>query len=125
MFPNLQIIALVLLLTMCGGAYAYYKSTQSTIQELTRENLELEVESQSLEQTLNKKQEEFEKVVEKQEELTIRLQESEAYRNALVKTLRKHNLTQLALRKPGLIENRINDATNKIFEELKHLSTSD
>ena len=41
------------------------------------------------------------------------------YGDELSKKLREHDLTRLTLRKPGLIEKRVNDATKKVFEELE------
>ena len=53
------------------------------------------------------------------DELQVKLKASEAYGDELGKKLRKHNLTLLTLKKPGLIEKRVNDATQKIFETIE------
>ena len=39
--------------------------------------------------------------------------------NNLAKKLREHDLTMLTLRKPGLIERRVNSATDKILKDLE------
>ena len=53
------------------------------------------------------------------DELKVKLQASEIYGEQLAEKLRTHNLTMLTLRKPGLIETRVNNATSKLFEEFE------
>lgn len=52
-------------------------------------------------------------------ELQKKLQESEVYKDNLISKLQKHDLAALSLKKPGLIEKRINDATKKVFDEIE------
>ena len=49
----------------------------------------------------------------------MKYREAEKYGDELSKKLREHDLTRLTLRKPGLIEKRVNDATQKVFEDLE------
>jgi hypothetical protein len=51
-------------------------------------------------------------------QLQTKLQESEAYGDKLQAIFQKHNLTMLSLKKPGLIEKRMNDATKKLFADI-------
>jgi hypothetical protein len=51
------------------------------------------------------------------------LRESETYKDELIGKLRKHNLTKLAEQNPGLIETRINDATQKLFNDFEQITT--
>ena len=51
------------------------------------------------------------------------LQQAEVYKEELLGKLQKHNLSQLSLKKPGLIERRINDATAKVFDDLESLTS--
>ena len=58
-------------------------------------------------------------------ELNVKLQASEAYGSELSKKLREHNLTALTLRKPGLIETRVNNAVQKLTTELESITSTD
>ena len=40
--------------------------------------------------------------------------------NSYLDIFRRHNLNQLAVAKPGMIEKRINDATNQVFESIEN-----
>ena len=44
----------------------------------------------------------------------------EAEKDRYLDIFRRHNLDKLALAKPGLIENRINSGTAKVFEDLEN-----
>jgi len=50
------------------------------------------------------------------------LQEATAYKDELISKLQRHDLSRLSLRKPGLIEKRINDGTSQVFDDLEKLS---
>ena len=50
------------------------------------------------------------------------LQRAESYGDELRATLQKHNLTSLAQRKPGLIEKRMQNATNKLWDDLRGIT---
>ena len=51
-------------------------------------------------------------------ELQKELQIAEGYGDQLRATLQKHNLTHLANKKPGLIEKRMQNATNRLWDDL-------
>ena len=51
--------------------------------------------------------------------MTIRFHEIEKNLGGLEETLRKHDLRFLALKKPNLIEKRINDATRRVFDMIE------
>ena len=48
----------------------------------------------------------------------------EEYRNELISKLQKHDLTRLSHQKPGMIEKRINNGTQKVFDSLESLTTT-
>jgi hypothetical protein len=50
------------------------------------------------------------------------LQKSEQYGDELRATLQKHNLTALAQKKPGLIENRMQNATDNLWSDLRSIT---
>lgn len=62
----------------------------------------------------------------KQEETIKELREdlkaANAYTRKLERTLSRHNLTKLTAAKPGLIESRINNATQDLFDDLTDIS---
>jgi hypothetical protein len=52
-------------------------------------------------------------------ELQSNLREAEAGLDQIRSTLSDHDLTRLALRKPGLIETRINNGTKEVFDQIE------
>jgi len=101
------------------GAYAYYKDSQARIQLLTANNATLKVADERNQATINALQETAAVQAELTKDLMKNLQESTKYTDSLRKTLSKHDLSYLSMRKPGLIETRINNGTKKLFEELE------
>ena len=55
-------------------------------------------------------------------DLRGRLDKANEYKNVLIGKLRKHNLSKLSLKKPLLVEKRINAGTAKLFRSLEILS---
>ena len=55
-------------------------------------------------------------------ELQLELAEATKYKDELINKLQKHDLTRLSLKKPGLIEKRINNGTKKLFESFESLT---
>ncbi len=104
------------------GGYYYYKDTQSRIQTLTENNSKLEVATQAQEQTINTLIEDREKFEELNKELQTKLDKANQYRDTLIDKLRKHDLAKLSLKKPGLVEKKINNGTKKLFRSLENLT---
>ena len=104
------------------GGYYYYKDTQSRIQTLTENNSKLEVATQQQEQTINTLVEDREKFEELNKELQVKLDKANQYRDTLIDKLRKHDLAKLSLKKPGLVEKKINNGTKKLFRSLESLT---
>ena len=104
------------------GGYYYYKDTQSRIQTLTENNSKLEVATQAQEQTINTLIEDREKFEELNKELQTKLDKANQYRDTLIDKLRKHDLAKLSLKKPGLVEKKINNGTKKLFRSLESLT---
>ena len=100
------------------GGYMYYKDTQERISILTENNAKLEVAAQLQEETINTMIEDVERNAELNRELQDKLQLAEKYGDQLRNTLRKHNLTHLANKKPGLIERKMQNATNRLWDDL-------
>ena len=108
--------------TVVAGGYFYYTTTQTTISELKENNVILRIASEDNQKAMEDMQEDYQKTQVLSAELEVELQESEKRRNELGDLLQRHNLTRLTLKKPGLIENRINDGTKKTFNDIESIT---
>jgi len=104
------------------GAKYYYDTTQATIATLRENNAKLETANQINQETIQKQQQDAVRLSELNNELTIELQRAEQYGDELRATLNKHNLTHLANKKPGLIEQRMQNATDKLWDDLESIT---
>lgn len=116
------IFLLAILGTAAGGAYVYYKDTQARIATLVENNAKLEIVAKTNQETIQRMQEDTIKLQQSIGELNVQLQSAEKYKDELIQKLQKHDLSRLSLQKPGLIEKRINDGTQRIFDELENLT---
>ena len=122
----LKIYILVAVVGLVGGVvyggYYYYKDTQSRIQTLTENNSKLEVAHQQQTQTINTLIADREKFEELNKELQVKLDKANQYKDVLIDKLRKHDLAKLSLKKPGLVQKKINNGTKKLFRSLENLT---
>ena len=122
----LKIYILIIVLGLLGGvgygAYYYYKDTQARIATLTENSAKLEQATNTQKQTIDTLLEDAAKFRELNKELNIKLDAANNYKNTLIDKLRKHNLAKLSLKKPGLVEKKINRGTKKLFESFEKLS---
>jgi len=122
----LKIYMLIFVLGIIGGvgygAYAYYQDTQQRIATLQTNNAKLETVAKKNELTIKSIQKNQEKFATLNKDLQMKLNEAEEYGDDLRKKLHKHNLTRLSIKKPGLIEKRINDGTKKLFKSIESLT---
>ena len=122
----LKIYMLIFVLGIIGGvgygAYAYYQDTQQRIATLQTNNAKLETVAKTNELTITSMQKNQEKFATLNKDLQMKLNEAEEYGDDLRKKLHKHDLTRLSIKKPGLIEKRINDGTKKLFERIESLT---
>ena len=122
MFSSLRIAIVLTLLALAGGGYMYVKKLQCDLQ-IARENVaKMEVAVQVSEASIKTMQEDIVKQAELTRTLQADLQKAERYGDELRSTLQKHNLTALAQQKPGLIEKRMQDATNKLWDDLRSIT---
>lgn len=96
----------------------YYKDTQNRMNVLRENAARLEVAVRANEEALEQTQADAARNAELNLELQERLQVSERYGDELRETLQRHDLTRLALQRPGLIEQRMNDATKQLFDDI-------
>ena len=125
----LKIYILLIVIGLLGGvgygAYYYYKDTQARIATLTENSAKLEQAANTQKETIDTLVADAKKFRELNKELNIKLDAANDYKNTLIDKLRKHNLAKLSLKKPGLVEKKINYGTKKLFESLEKLSGAD
>ncbi len=104
------------------GGWYYYKDTQSRIQTLTENNAKLETAKAIQDQTIDTLIADREKFDKLNKELQVKLEKANDYKNTLIDKLRKHDLAKLSMKKPGMMEKRINNGTKKLFRSLESLT---
>ena len=122
----LKIYILVVVVGLVGGVvyggYYYYKDTQSRIQTLTENNAKIMAAKAAQDNTINTLIADREKFDELNKELQLDLDKANDYKNTIIDKLRKHDLAKLSMKKPGLVEKRINNGTKKLFRSLESLT---
>ena len=121
-----KIYGIILIIGIVGaigfGAKYYYDTTQNKIAVLQDNNAKLELVAETNQSTINRLQEDNAKMNELSKELQSDLAEANKYKDELIEKLQKHDLTRLSLKKPGLIEKRINNGTKELFESFESLT---
>ena len=124
----LRVYIIVIILSVLGGcAYAakyYYDTTQATIAQLRENNAKLEVANEENQQTIKKMGEDAKRLNALTDQLSADLRKAEEYGDELRNTLNKHDMTHLANKKPGLIEKRMQNATDKLWDDLESLTSN-
>jgi len=122
----IKLYLLVVVVGLVGGVvyggYYYYKDTQSRIQTLTENNAKIMAAKAAQDNTINTLIADREKFDELNKELQSDLDKANSYKNTLIDKLRKHDLAKLSMKKPGLVEKRINNGTKKLFRSLESLT---
>ena len=116
------IIILVVLSGVGYGAISYYNDTQERLATLRDNNAKLEVANKSKEEALKTIQSNVEKTNKLNKELQGKLQDAEVYQDELRRKLQKHDLTRLSEKKPGLVEKKINEGTQKLFNDFESIT---
>lgn len=126
MFGFGAIVPMMLVLTTVGGGvYFYYTSTQATIQQLRENNYALEAANKTNQETISQMEQAAELSKKLNKELSDKYNQSESRVNSLRDKLIDHDLTNLSMKKPGLIEKKINNGTKKAFEYLERVTAID
>ena len=105
-----------------GGAWYYVTSTQERIETLIANDVKLRMAKQVLDNTINTLVADQKKFAKLNTDLRANLDKANDYKDVLIGKLRKHDLSRLSLKKPLLVEARINAATAKLFKSLEALS---
>ena len=108
-------IGIILAMLLAFGGY--YWMSERRIERLTENNVSLTIAATTNQDTIEKMDLDNRAFQLANDELKVKLQASELYGEQLAEKLRTHDLTMLTLRKPGLIETRVNNATSKLFED--------
>jgi len=104
------------------GAWYEYRDMQQRIAILRENNAKLETVAKANAEALEEVTAFANQMEASNLELQANLQKAEAYKDDLLSKFQKHNLTKLSLKKPGLIEGRINNATKKVFDDIESLT---
>ena len=122
----LKIFILILVVGLLGGVlyggYYYYKDTQARIAVLTENSAKLEQATNTQKQTIDTLVEDAAKFRVLNKELNTKLEAANEYKNTLIDKLRKHDLAKLSLKKPGLVERKINAGTKELIESFEEIS---
>ena len=106
-------IAIILVLGL-GSWYLYNQN-----QTLTANNIKLEYAVEEQKQTMAIMKEQYEKQGQALQNMSRMNAQIEKEKAEYLAIFSRHNLDLLALKKPGLIENRFNDASEAVMEGLE------
>lgn len=104
-------------------AVAYYYYTQNKIDTLTHDVESYKGANEQSTKVINALKINSREQVKQYNQLSERLKYSQQENDRLNKLFSDHNLTELSYKKPGLIEKRINNATDKVFENINKLTS--
>jgi len=107
------------------GAVSEYRDMKERIAVLRENNAKLELVAESNALALEEATQFATQMEEQNLELQANLQQAEVYKDSLIEKFRDHDLTRLSLKRPGMIQQRINDATKKVFDDIESLTTID
>ena len=103
---------IVILLAITGFLYLQN-------QKLNSLNQAFSLRDQEQKATIENLQADFQMQAEGLLNLQAKNQEIEAEMNRYLDIFKRHNLSKLAAAKPGLIQNRVNDATKEVFNSIE------
>jgi hypothetical protein len=110
-----QIFGTIILIL--GGASYWLWTDNQTLKE-NQVKLEYAIEEQKA--AFETMKESYEKQGQALNNLQRANAEIEAEKDRYMSIFQRHNLDKLALMKPGLIENRLNNGTKAVFEEIEN-----
>jgi multidrug resistance efflux pump len=122
MFSSLKIAIVITLIALGGTGYLWINKLQNDLETARANVAKMEVAVQISEASVATLQADAVRSAELNASLQRDLQKAEQYGDELRATLNKHNLTALAQKKPGLIENRMQDATNQLWNDLRSVT---
>jgi hypothetical protein len=123
MFSGLKIALVFIVLAAAGGGLFYVKQLQSNLEIARLNNAKLESAIETSEASLATLKADNIRLNALSDQLNADLSKSEQYGDELRATLNKHNLTHLANKKPGLIENRMQGKTDELWKDLESITS--
>ena len=111
---NQMFMGIILIL----GLATFYLYNQN--QTLTANNLALEGAVEEQQAAMTAMKESFELQGKSLQQMMQKNAQIEQEMNQYLDIFRRHNLNQLAIAKPGMIEKRINDGTAQVFESIEN-----
>lgn len=108
------LIGIILIL----GGTSYYLFDQN--QTLIGNNAKLELAVEEQKQAIEAIRESYERQGEALNNMSRANAAIEAEKERYLEIFKRHNLNLLAIKKPGLIESRINNGTKEVFEEIEN-----
>ena len=109
-----MLIGIILVLGL-GGYYLYNQN-----QVLSANNLALEGAVKEQQAAMDTMRESFEKQGKALNQMSRKNAQIEQEMNSYLDIFRRHNLNQLAIVKPGMIEKRVNNSTKQVFESIEN-----
>ena len=109
-----QLLIGIILILGLGGWWLYNEN-----QTLTENNIKLEAAVAEQKETIAEIQKQYEVQGKSLLLMTRKNAEIEAEKAEYLEIFQRHNLDNLALRKPGLMENRFNNASVEVMEGLE------
>ena len=121
---------ILLCLLALGGGYAYHSVTVSNLETqvvqleannrtLKENQVQMEIAVRTAQESLRAAEENAKKSEAAMSALTAKNNELAKDKANYMKIFKDHNLTRLARAKPGMIEKRINNGTEKVFRMLE------
>ena len=110
---NQMFIGIILVMGL-GGYYLYNEN-----QTLTQNNIKLESAVEEQKQTMAIMKEQYEKQGKALMNMSRQNAQIEKEKAEYLAIFSRHNLDLLALKKPGLMENRFNNASEKVMEGME------
>ena len=107
-------IAIILVLGL--GCWWLYSQNQT----LTFNNMQLEVAITQQEEAMDAMRESYEKQGESLNQMMSKNAQIEAEKGRYMDVFKRHNLNQLAIAKPGLLETKVNRGTKNVFDTIEN-----
>lgn len=121
---KIYIIGSIIIGLIGFGLKWYIEKLHSEINNLKTDIETLETVNKENIQLIDTLKKENKKNLISLKDLSQKLEKSKEYQNSLLEKLINHDLTKLSNQKPGLIENRVNNATKELFDELENITTN-
>ena len=110
-----QVLIGIILVLGLGSWYLFNEN-----QTLSANNLALEGAVQEQQAAMDTMRESIETQGKALNQMSRKNAQIEAEMNSYLDIFRRHNLNQLAVAKPGMIEKRVNNSTKEVFESIEN-----